>query len=582
MKKFNISILKNIFLVLMGLFTILELHIFYNSYATLIRVIILLIFFGMSLVLFSNKKDRLYLSFYFILSFIYVGLHLFFSGDNIYLELLYFLKMFSWIFTTYSVIKLDIDYDKSIKVIKCILLFITISIIFCNIFKLGYSSYSFEGIKYNIFDWFRDEPMYFEYSSGKGYFHLANQIVAIVLLYYPFIIIDVKKMGGIINLILMFSSPLSLLIIGNRAGSTIPLIILIISFIMYSFFCIIKKDKFNFKFLIILLSSIVFVNIFLFNSPILSREDYYDELVSDNVSGENTDKDENPELETTRDILNSKDLNMNFIDIYYPYEQDKEFWDDLSFKDISFENSRLIETLIASRIKDLSDSKYKDLFGVGYNRIIRVSNVERDYVMQYYTIGILGIIIFLGGYFVLYLYFGFKIFVNLENRFNFKYLMFMLALGVNLFLAYFSGNMLNAVSNIIPLSFVLGIVYNEFKVCKSSKVLGFKVCSLDKEDIIVALNKSNKCNILFNINPLIMCNFYKNKDIKRFINSYDYNIADGYGTILGLRFKENFGYKQITGVDMFNLLIDNSVNNKKKVYLYGASKNVIKMAVKNL
>ena len=100
-------------------------------------------------------------------------------------ELLYIFKMTSNVLLFYSVYSMNIDYKKSIKFIKIILWFICGSIVLCNFFKLGYSSYSFNYLKYNIFDWFKNINGYFEDFSGKGFFHLANQIVGVVLLFYP-------------------------------------------------------------------------------------------------------------------------------------------------------------------------------------------------------------------------------------------------------------------------------------------------------------------------------------------------------------------------------------------------------------
>lgn len=571
--------ISTLFLIFFSLSSILDLHIFYNSYATLVRIIFLIIFFLISFICFSKKKDRMVLFSYFIISILYIISHLVFTNDSIVKELLYFIKMFSSVFTFYSVYSLQINYNKVLKYIKGILWFICGSILFCNIFKLGYSSYSFEGIKYNIFEWFLYDNLYFEDVSSKGYFHLANQIVGVVLLYLPLLINDLKEKFKKRDILLLLLVCLSMLAVGNRASSIGPLLILIVSFIVYSFLSLIKREKFNIKFVLVLIGNLVILNIFLYNAPIVYRESYYDDLSSSvNVSY----GDESFSDASVRDVLISKNLNNNFIDYYYPYEKDIEFWNELVNKDISFEDSRLIEELIAKRVKELNNNKYSDYFGVGYNRIISICNVERDYVMQYYSIGIIGIILFLGLYFFFYIVSLFKIFINLESKFNFLNIMFALAIGLELLLCYFSGNMLNAISCIMPLSFVVAVFYNETRLKKPNKVLGFNVCKLNKNGIIKEINRNKECNILFNINPLIMCNFYKDYNYKSFMNNQKYNIADGYGTILGLRFKDNSDFSQITGVDMFYELINNACANNKKIYLYGASKVVIKETVKKL
>lgn len=602
MKIINKKNLTIIFLIFMIISSFLDLHIFYNSYSTLFRVIFLAIFFIFSFFLYSNKKERITIVSYFIISFIYIFLHIFFSGDNLIKELVYFLKMNSSLFTFYTVYKLEISYDKSIKVIKFILLFISGSILFCNIFKIGYSSYSFDIIKYNIIDWFKNGngEKYFEYYSGKGYFHFANQIVGVVLLFFPLLINELKVNSKVNDFILVNLVAISMLIVGNRAASMGPLLIMICSLIIYLFLVFIKVEKINIKFIFMLLFSIILTNVFLFNSPLLSREKYYDNLVSDNVydsvindsmvNNDKLDDDNHNNLPsddnklTTRDILLSYDLNSNFIDLYYPYENDMEFWDNLVKMNIHFEDSRLIEKLVINRVYNMSNARGKLFFGIGYNSAINIVNIERDYVMQYYTIGILGIILFLGIYFVFYFLLGFKILFNLENQLNFLNLMFLLSILIELFLAYFSGNMLNAISSIISLSFILGVFYNRVNIKESDnvKILGFNVSKLSEDAIINEINKSNECNVLFNINPLIMCNFYKNYKVKEFINKQKYNIVDGYGTILGFKLKGDNSYKQITGIDMFDRLIKNSIKENKRIYLYGTKNEIINKTVKNL
>lgn len=117
---------------------------------------------------------------------------------------------------------------------------------------------------------------------------------------------------------------------------------------------------------------------------------------------------------------------------------------------------------------------------------------------------------------------------------------------------------------------------------RNCKLLGYNVCILSKTDIINKINKSNDRSIIFNLNPIIMVNFNNNKEYKEFINNEKYNIPDGYGTILGMKIYGNKRVKQLTGVDMFEELLSNACKYDKKVYLYGAKKEVIEKAVKVL
>lgn len=593
-KLINKEKLGYIFLVFMGLSCLLDLHIFYNRFATLIRLFFILIFFGISFIKFSSKKDRFKLIVYLLFVLLYSILHLLFVDNYLMEELLYIFKMTSNVLLFYSVYSMNIDYKKSIKFIKIILWFICGSIVLCNFFKLGYSSYSFNYLKYNIFDWFKNINGYFEDFSGKGFFHLANQIVGVVLLFYPMLINEVKENKKIMDIVLLNVCSLSMLMIGNRTSSAGPLIILIFSFVIYLFLVTIKKEKLSVKYILILVFSMIFINIFLYNAPIVKRDKYYNDLdksvinitgdvdKSDVINKYISDNKDNTVNKSTRDILLDKNLNINFIDNYYPYDQDQEFWDNLVNSNIDFKDSRLIELKIVQRLVELSDNKLYKFVGIGYYKIISVYNIERDYVMQYYSVGILGLVIFIGFYFIIYIKMLFKLFINLDKKFNYLNIMLLSGIGINLIVAYLSGNILNALSSTIPLTICLGIAYNEIRVNKPGKVLNYNICKLNKKEIINELNNSDNRNILFNINPIIMVNFNDNKEYKKFINKEKYNIPDGFGTIVGLRFKDNKGYSQITGVDMFNSLLFNACKYDKKVYLYGAKKEVIEKTVKVL
>ena len=459
-----------IFLCLYFFFIILDLHIFYNSISTLIKTLIITGYFIVLFIKLSTKKERKYLLIYLGVSLLYIVLHDIHVNDFLN-ETLYFWKMLLNIFTIYTVYKLNINYQKSIKYIKLILWFITLNIIVCDLLKFCYSSYNFEKISYSIIDWFTNKDIYFEDVSCKGLFHLANQIVAVVLLYFPILLNEIKENNKMVDKILCILTIISMLIIGNRLSSIGPLIIIVVSFIIYLLLIIIKKEKINYKFLLTLLIIIITANILLAYSPILKREDFYDKLENNNItevknsnqsSKENLPiKIDNPTKNTVNELEN-KNLNMNFIKVYYPYEKDKNFWDELNKENIAFANSRYIERRIIKHISFQEARPLNKYLGIGYNKTINIVNIEQDYIMQFYSIGIIGTIIFLSPYFLCYLYLAFKLLSNLEKRLNFLNLMYLLGVGIFLVSAYFSGNLLNASSTIIPLSFIIGLALNEY------------------------------------------------------------------------------------------------------------------------
>ena len=69
----------------------------------------------------------------------------------------------------------------------------------------------------------------------------------------------------------------------------------------------------------------------------------------------------------------------------------------------------------------------------------------------------------------------------------------------------------------------------------NEKILGIKVTTKSKKEILQELEKdikNNKKNINFNANPLIICNFYRDKKMVNAINKENLNKHKCFGTVL--------------------------------------------------
>lgn len=120
---------------------------------------------------------------------------------------------------------------------------------------------------------------------------------------------------------------------------------------------------------------------------------------------------------------------------------------------------------------------------------------------------------------------------------------------------------------------------------KEEKVLGFNVCTLEYNKLLTNIKKdltNNKSNIIYNINPLIVMNFYKNELIKEKFNEQKYNIPDGIGTVLALKIHGIKIPSRIAGIDLFQDFLNVAAKDKYKVYLYGAKKEVVTKAKENI
>lgn len=94
--------------------------------------------------------------------------------------------------------------------------------------------------------------------------------------------------------------------------------------------------------------------------------------------------------------------------------------------------------------------------------------------------------------------------------------------------------------------------------------------------------ENNKKMVITSVNPQISLQALKNEEVKSYIDSATHRIADGVGVVAMSRlFKGNIR-ERITGVDVMALCLTYANKNKLSIFLYGARKNVVKKAVKNI
>ena len=205
--------------------------------------------------------------------------------------------------------------------------------------------------------------------------------------------------------------------------------------------------------------------------------------------------------------------------------------------------------------------------------------------MQYYSAGIIGCIFILGIYFIIIIYLYLKILFNLKRYFNFSNLIILYTISLFLTSAYFTGNILNSISCIIPISFVLGYFLFSLKNKMNSEseyYLGLKTTTKNKEEIVKEVFNKKKQVIIFNVNPLICINFKNNLKMRKIINLEGFNIPDGNGIVLASKLTSNNLKDSIPGIELMESICENSVTNKYSIYLYGAKEDSVVKAKINL
>ncbi len=469
----NKKIVKNMFILFMITYPFFDITFFYNRITTLIRIIIIFSFYFV--LLFINKETRKSLKFliaYYFLVIIYAFCHhlnaLNFKSVvpnnfnySLTEELLQVFKLtipFVFLIVTYY---MDLKKKDYYNVIRSWILIICGSIVILNLLKLSYSSYNNEFIQGNILVWFFKHNYNYMTLSSKGFFMYANQISLIILImlpiiYYLFITNQEKK-----DLFLIILLLLSALMLGTRVSSYGIIILLFILLCLYLFFSlIIKEYNLDYK---IIIKTVILIVIYIFILPFSPSNNRLNVL--NNINNTNNNdfsffSRESGQFIEEDDIQKNNILKefhqMRIYDVFilesYPYQYDFSFWANIFKLPLSKRmNYRFLEIAMVKRVVEINDNSYDVLWGITNTRIQNIFNIERDFVLQYYAFGIIGLFLFLGVY--LYLFLSF--FKNWVGQFNYLNSTSLIIVLLYLLTSYVSGNIINHLSTNLVFIFII-------------------------------------------------------------------------------------------------------------------------------
>lgn len=469
MKNRLISLLSIVFVLFFVLLGIAQTKICYHSISTLILIVVMIVLLFIHFWV-TKKKKKMFLSLfgygifvfgYFIVTYYYnQDFHSLVPGNFSYngmKEMLYFLKMSMPFMMLYVFSRLELSTTFYHKVIKWTSLMISLIIIVTNLFCLSYGSYSDTFIQGNFFSWFTDgyEKYTFYHLASKGLFESANQIGALLLMFLPVFFYDLYQKSNIKNFLLLLLNLLAMAMLGTKTSVFGFILVTIMMIFLGCFFLFVKKEvKFDRRNLLYF-SFIIFLFAILFPfTPIQNRKE-----VQNNINQEDSvtylglqdlktslgeEKEVIDKVKYIEEHYEAKRIYDHFILNSYPYRYDPDFWYDILELPISLRTDyRFLEESMVKRVVEINNNPLDKWFGISYTRVQNIFNIERDFVMQYYSVGILGTILFLISYFIYLLKMGYLV---LKNKLNDCFLSITLLCGACIFLAvsYYSGNLLNS------------------------------------------------------------------------------------------------------------------------------------------
>lgn len=450
------------------------------SPATIIRMLVMVILFGF---MFIWCKDKRKYKFFIVAAIVYIIYAIFhhINSANFYVpygyfdkysfvkEMFYLVRMIMpllIVFITYEN-KLSTKYFKTI-VISVALIF-SVIMVATNFLGIALASYGggTHQIKATFFEWFYGD-IYSKYQyldiASKGIFHMANQVSGVLVCLLPLVIYIYFKKPNVLHGVTVFLTILAMIMIGTRVASMGWCAVAVAMVIIYLFFVFIKKElTFSLRSLIVLIIMIIVGVVILPYSPVMNRtfindnsKQVEDDIDSSNgkkdlkelkkyiasMEGKELTKEEEEELKEKKVtfIKNSYvtfGVDRTYIEKIYPYTDDPDFWlQEYEIPFVDRANHRQLKTDVTHRIIELNDNKMDYVIGMSFTRLRNAPcYMENDIYVHMYSIGIIGIILFICPYLVVLGYSVYRMFKDYKNKFNF----INVTLAFSVVLVFFAG-----------------------------------------------------------------------------------------------------------------------------------------------
>lgn len=473
------NIIENVTIFFLFLLPLFSTVFLYNKISTLIQIIFVFLLLFVTLVFYKDsRKNFKWMILYYVLCLIYLGVSFYHQeffksllpssyGFNIVSELLTILKLITPITFIYSLYYIKLPFKKYMLVLKVWCILFAGSIVLTNIFKISLGSYSDTFITKNIFEW--NKYNYYKYTASKGYFMYANQVSALCIIIFLMFIYDYlyNSKKSIIYVLLV---SLAMLMLGTRVstlGGLLTLVFAIIFYFIINVFNKISIKKRIYLLVIPVLGWVLLLQVSPYNNRSIelnrSINRHMDEasivddkaIVMDDTSM-NVDKTKYVYQNYNKDYLPKV-----FFEKYYPIKYDEEFWYNfVKNNSIDKINYRYIEKSIIRRVVEVNNNALDKYIGISNTRIQNIVNIESDFYLHYYAFGIIGSIILLIIYLILFIY-AFNNFVKIQNYYAFIMLS---CVVLFLFSAFLTGNIINSINAVLPFIFVVsGFIYKDNK-----------------------------------------------------------------------------------------------------------------------
>ena len=399
---------------------------------------------------------------------------------NIVTECYYILRAYVMpVVLMLCIYELGMSNKTFLNIIKVVTFAISACIVITNIFGVSLVSYSLENekIKGGITTWFglTSSQNDLELYTSKGWFYSANQISALLFSLAPIIVAEVVKKTNWKTVGLLVLQMVAMIMVGTKT-SAMGILLVCIAIMLYAVgLHILKWEKAKSLVFIPVLIITVLAGFMLYNvSPGRLRYGNFVKVEQEERE-EAQDKPDNTIL-SEADAL-QKYVEENYYYYYisedflpmYPVKDDPEFWGQLLSRDRNLNrDNRKLKIDVLDRIMERNDNKADIALGMGYTS--NIPDAERDYVYQYYILGILGVIILIGPYVGILIYAGIKMLLQYKEKMNLQNGAILMSLACLCIIAYLSGHVFGKSINMLFLSLYGAMLLRNIHTEKQDKM----------------------------------------------------------------------------------------------------------------
>lgn len=409
-------------------------------------------------------------------------------GYSMVNEAYYVVRLILPFIILYLTYELRISKEEFYRIIEFLCVVVSGTIVISNLFKISLSSYTNLVIEDNIFSWFTklDEYNPVELTS-KGFFSYANQISALLMFLTPILLYRMASSFKVWRAIAVIVQALAMIIIGTKtAAYGLPLELVTFALVLLFSGAIQKKlNRSTFRekrfVLLTLCLTLALCAIILPRAPVLQKQTARQETIAEREKLEReTLEIEEPDayyqlsLEERaayiEDNYYNYSLNEDFVKKSYPYQYDPDFWYEILDEPlVQRMDFRFLEFSMINRVIEINDDPMDPWFGISATRETNIFKVERDYIAQYYSMGIIGVAIFMLPFVLLAVFYSFYSLLKKNRAHVFEYLMLSMAIDVVLLIGLITGNCLDGLFITIVLGLFSGRVLLNIKESKQAQ-----------------------------------------------------------------------------------------------------------------